>query len=45
MITMRLLLLLLAVLFFLLDGFGVSARVKWTPLALACITLALWIVG
>lgn len=44
MITVKLLLMLLAVIFFLLDAVGVVARVKWTPLAFACITLALWVV-
>lgn len=44
MITIKLLLFLLAVIFFLLDAFGVAARVKWTPLAFACIALALWVI-
>lgn len=45
MIIVKVPLFLLATGFFLLDGFSVSFwRVKWTPLAFACITLALWVV-
>ena len=44
MITVKVPLFILAVIFFLLDAFGVAARVKWAPLAFACITLALWVV-
>lgn len=40
MINARLLLLLLAVVFFILDALGVAARVKWEPLGFACVVLA-----
>ena len=38
--SIKLILIVLAVIFFLLDGFRVPAKVSWTPLAFACVTAA-----
>jgi len=37
----KLILAILAIVFFLLDGFRVPASVSWTPLGFACVTAAL----
>lgn len=39
-VGLRLILLILAIVFFLLDGFRVPASVNWTSLAWACVVAA-----
>jgi len=39
----KLVLIVLAFAFFLLDAFRVPAKVSWTPLAFACLTAALFL--